>query len=43
MESVSEKEKEPLPQTRTTSHAAAQSADSAKFSTPAESPSTTHK
>ena len=42
VESVSE-EKEHPPQTGMTSCAAAQSADSAKFSTPAQSPSTTHK
>ena len=42
MESVSEEE-EQLPQTGMTSHVSAQSADSAKFSTPAQSPSTTHK
>ena len=43
VESVSEEEEEHLPQTGTTSHIAAQSADSAKFSTPAHSPSTAHK
>ena len=43
VESVSEEEEENLPQTGMTSHAAAQSADSAKFSTPAQNLSTTHK
>ena len=43
VESVSEEEGEHLPQTRVTSHAAAQSAHIAKFSIPAESPSVTHK
>ena len=43
VESVSEEEEECLPLTGMTSHAAAQSADSAKFSKPAESPSSTHK
>ena len=43
VESVSEEEEENLPQTGMTSHATAQSADSAKFSTPSQSPSTTHK
>ena len=42
-ESVTSKEEEHLPQTGTTSHAAAQSADIANFSQPSESPSTTHK
>ena len=43
VESVSEEEEEHLPQTGMTSHAAAQSVDSAKYSTPAQSPSITHK
>ena len=41
VESVSEEEQ--LPQTAMTSHVATQSAESAKFSTPAQSPSTSHK
>ena len=43
VESVSEEEEEDLPQTGTTSHAAAQLADIARFSLPSESPSTAHK
>ena len=43
VESVSEEEKEQLPPTGMTSHVAAQSADSAKFSTPTQSPSTSEK
>ena len=43
VESVSEEEEEHLPQTGTTSHAAAQSDDITKFSIPAKSPSITHK
>ena len=40
---VSEEEEQQLPQTGTTSHVAAQSTGSAKFSTSAQSPSTSHK
>ena len=44
MESVSEEEEEEqLPQTGMTSHVAAQSADSVKFSTPSQSSSTSQK
>ena len=43
VESVSEEEEKQLPQTGMASHIAAQSADSAKFSTPAQSLSTSHK
>ena len=38
-----EEEEEQLPQTGTTSHVAAQSPDSVKFSTPSQSPSTSQK
>ena len=40
---VSVSEEEQLPQTGMTSHVAAQSGDSVKFSTPAQSPSISHK
>ena len=43
VESASVEEEEQLPQTGTTSHIAAQSGDSAKFSKPSQSPSTSLK